>query len=454
MKKLSLLAALSLLIVVSPGEIAAQDTPQAKAVEPKSEQEKATPKFTFSKNYPASKIPDRVALTISGDPATTISVTWRTSKLSKPPFGEIARSTSGPEFQSKKQKVAASTQEMEFRFANSYYHTVTFKGLQPGTSYVYRVGSDEGHSEWNEFKTAEASDEPFSFVYFGDSQNNIKAMWSRVTRRSLRDMPNAAFFLHAGDLINGSENDNDWGEWFFAGGWINRSIPIVATPGNHEHGSLGLSRHWRTNFEFPLNGAKGLAETSYYFDYQGTRFVSLNTSREIEKQAAWLDRILTNNPSNWTILTGHHPFYSPARNRNNSKLRAVFEPVFKKHRIDLCLQGHDHAYSRSYQTRLTKELNTNQGGMHVIDGTVFAVSVSGPKMYASDKKKMMQRVAEGTQLYQLIRVEKDSIHYRALTASGELYDEFKLEKQDGHVKIVDLTPNSPERRLPQKEEKE
>lgn len=420
----------------------------------KPKDEPAEPKFSFSEFHKASLIPDRIALTMTEDPATSISVTWRTSKLDKEPVAEIALATGGPEFLNAITTAKVTTQKLEFRIADSYYHTATFTGLKPDTTYLYRVGSKNKTSEWNEFKTAKKSDDRFSFVYFGDAQNAIKAMWSRVSRRGLRDMPNASFFLHAGDLVNTADSDSEWGEWFYAGGWINRSIPIVATPGNHEYGSNGLSRHWRPNFEFPLNGPKGLEETAYYFDYQGTRFISLNSSREIEKQIEWLDKVLTGNKSNWTILTSHHPFYSPAASRDNPKMRELFAPLFEKHRIDLCLQGHDHSYTRTFQTKLAKTYEESPGARHVLNGTVFAVSVSGPKMYQAKKRNVMQRVAEGTQLYQLVTVEKNRIHYQAKTAAGELYDEFELHRNGEKVEIKDMTPKTPERRFPKEEKKE
>ena len=407
----------------------------------------AKKEFNHSKYYPPSQIPDRIALTLSGDPATSISVVWRSSKLQAEPRVEYAVATSGTEFVNATSTTIVTTEKLDFRIVDSYYHTATLSGLLPNTQYLYRVGDGSKFSEWSEFKTAKANDESFSFVYFGDAQNAIKASCSRVVRRGLRDLPNASFFLHAGDLINSSNSDTEWGEWFYAAGWINRSIPIVAIPGNHEYGKGGLSRHWKPGFEFPKNGPEGMQDSVYYFDYQGARFIALDTNREIEKQAKWLDVVLENNKSNWTILTGHHPFYSPAKKRNNPKLRELFEPVFKKHRIDLCLQGHDHSYSRTFQTELKKDIDASIAAKHVNNGTVFAVSVSGPKMYTVDKKTVMQRVAEGTQLYQLITVEKNKISYKALTATGELYDAFELNREGENVTIVDQTPSTPERRF-------
>ncbi|MDN3596949.1 fibronectin type III domain-containing protein [Zunongwangia endophytica] len=64
----------------------------------------------------------------------------------------------------------------------------------PNTTYVYRVGNGEKNddywSEWFQIKTAKTgSEEPFSFIYFGDAQNNIKSLWSRVIRSSYRKFP-------------------------------------------------------------------------------------------------------------------------------------------------------------------------------------------------------------------------------------------------------------------------
>jgi hypothetical protein len=114
-------------------------------------------------------------------------------------------------------------------------------------------------------------------------------------------------------------------------------------------------------------------------------------------------------------------------------------PVIRRHRVDLVLQGHDHTYARS-------NLPTGVSGPDRPGGTVFVVSVSGPKMYNLERKDWMQRVAEDTQLYQLIRVEESRIYYEARTALGTLYDAFELRRNGGGNRLIDLTPSdAPER---------
>ncbi len=64
-------------------------------------------------------------------------------------------------------------------------------------------------------------------------------------------------------------------------------------------------------------------------------------------------------------------------------------------------------------------------------GTVYVVSVSGPKMYNINRRPFMKRVAEDTQLYQVISIADDKLRFEARTAVGQLYDAFELVKRDG-----------------------
>ena len=79
-------------------------------------------------------------------------------------------------------------------------------------------------------------------------------------------------------------------------------------------------------------------------------------------------------------------------------------------------------------------------------GTVYVVSVSGPKMYNLSPSTIMKRVAEDTQLYQVIRIDGDRLYYESRTAIGDLYDGFVLEKQPGQPnRMTEVSPEVPER---------
>jgi hypothetical protein len=403
--------------------------------------------------------PDRVLLTLNGDPARQMAVTWRTDE----PTSGVAQYTvakDGPHLEKGANTVTATVSDAieTTPGERAYYQTVTLSNLKPSTKYAYRVGDGKQHwSEWNHFDTASDKRDPFSFIYVGDAQVNVLSLWARVIRDAFRAQADARFILHAGDLINSANNDDQWAEWFEAAGWINRVIPVLAVPGNHEHyvpkGSKDrqLSHLWRPQFEFPKNGLPTHRDTNYFIDYQGVRIVAMNSSKDHDEQGVWLDKVLSDNPNRWTILTFHHPVYSAAVRRDNPELREAWLGVIEKHKVDLVLQGHDHTYGRSQQIKSGEQVKgevAQQG-----EGSVYVVSVSGPKMYdlTETNDDLMARVAEDTQLYQLIHIDGDTLKYEAYTAAGSLYDAFHLKKlSNGRSKLENRIPARDENRRAKK----
>ena len=399
----------------------------------------------------ATNLPDRIILTWTDDPATTIDVTWRTATSVTGTVVEYAKSDELLGDLRRKlqcQEVVGKQSDFETDRETYAVHSTHLADLEPSTVYAYRVGDGaESWSEWFQFRTASDKAEPFSFVYFGDAQNDVRSWWSRVIREAHSEAPRAAFMLHAGDLINQSERDEEWGEWFGAGGWLNAMVPSVATPGNHEYprswGFKKLTPHWRQHFAFPLNGPEGLEESAYWFDYQGVRFISLNSNEKLEKQAKWLSSVLEDHPTDgWKIVTYHHPAYAGAMSRDKEDIRNTWKPLFEKYKIDLALQGHDHVYTR---TGLGGPQNVPSGVNTKSGHTLYVVSVSGPKMYPLGVKWEVERKASGVQLYQIIHVDGKSLKYESRRPSGKLYDAFTLEKQsDGSNILTNEIPETPE----------
>ncbi len=390
--------------------------------------------------------PDRICLTWRSDPATTQAVSWRTAADADSGFAEIARADASPRFEKLAQRLPSVSQILRADSGPARFHEVEFDGLEPATLYAYRVGDGRSTwSEWFHFRTASHQAEPFTFIYFGDAQNSILSLWSRAIRSAFSDAPRARLMLHAGDLVNSAESDREWGEWFDAGSFIHAMVPAIPVPGNHEYATVDdtrrLSHHWRPTFALPLNGPAGLEESVYWLDVQDVRFVVLNSNEQLRKQAQWLDGVLQANPNRWTVVTHHHPLFSSAKGRDNQALRELFKPRYDRYGVDLVLQGHDHSYARG------RNLPTG-AAVRDSSGTMYVVSVSGPKMYQLTEDRWMARGAENTQLYQLITIDTDTLRYRAVTVTGELYDAFELHKQaDGPNRLVDRVPATPERRF-------
>lgn len=399
--------------------------------------------------YIPMQVPDRINLTVTKDPSTSAAVTWRTSAEVKEAFAEIVRADANPRSVNKAERFTARTEilitndgghkEQTWKGVTAAYHSIVFYNLDPNTVYSYRVGSGALWSEWFQFKTTSDQNDKFSFLYFGDAQTGMRSMWSKVIRQAYAQSPNAKLMLHAGDLINRSTRDEEWGEWFEAGSFIHATVRNMPSPGNHEYGrgdeAEDISPFWRAQFTLPENGPKGLEESAYYTDIQGVRFISLDSypvedlERYIKCQVVWLDSLLSYNPNKWTCVVFHHPIFSVKATRDNKRMREAFKPLFDKYKVDLVLQGHDHAYTRGM-----KNIPMEEGE----SGTMYVVSVSGPKMSDSrmEKKQWMDKLEVYTQLFHVITIDGDELQYRAYTSVGDLADGFDLMKRPGEVNQV------------------
>lgn len=388
--------------------------------------------------YRPTVMPDRIVLTWAGDPATSQAVTWRTDTSVKTAVAQIALANPDPTFKGK--DVPATTSELANKLWPANYHSAEFADLKPDTLYSYRVGDGKNWSEWLQFRSASSKPEPFSFVYFGDVQNGIRSHWARVVREAFSSAPRAKFMAFGGDLVTDGSSDVLWGELFGASSWICGMVPMLPTPGNHEYRHDGKSsplvtQHWRAQFTLPTNGPKELEEYAFYTDIQGLRMISVASNEKTQEQTAWLEKVLSDNPNKWTIIMFHHPIYSPAVGRDNPKLRALWKPLFDKHKVDLVLNGHDHTYGRT--------------GLQ--GPTVYLTSMSGIKMYELNKQPWMRRAADNTQLFQVISIDGDKLSVETRTSNGELYDAFELTKQSGKVnKLSDKIPAVRERVKPAK----
>jgi Purple acid Phosphatase, N-terminal domain/Calcineurin-like phosphoesterase len=371
---------------------------------------------------------DHIILTWAGNPATTQAVTWRSHVDDPKPVAEIAPAKASPNFVKNARKVMAVTSPVKINGNFIYYHSVNFTGLNPNTLYAYRVGNGDIWSEWFQFRTAGVGIQPFTFLYLGDAQNNISSLWSRTIRAAVLYSPGARFMIHSGDLVHHKNDAREWDEWFNAGDWIFASLPSLPATGNHEYkkksgGRRTLSRFWQPQFMLPENNIPGLEETYYHLDYQGTRFVVLNSNKNIELQARWLEGVLGSNPNLWTVVVNHHPVYSSVRGRDNKTVRRLWQPLFQKYKVDLVLQGHDHVYSRGH-------------GPGRETGPVYVTSVSGPKMYKLSRAEWMDRAGGNMQLFQVISISRTVLNFKSITVTGEVYDAFDLVKEDGNSSIL------------------
>ena len=384
-------------------------------------------------NYSPGKYPDRIIMGWKEDPGTSRTITWWTDTSLTQAHVQWLVSDASSNLAEKANTLKASTLLAVAEGTTAHFHNVNLTHLDPSTTYVYRVGSEPFWSEWFQFQTADHEAPGFGFIYLGDAQNDMRSLWARTIRQAYAQYPAAQFILHAGDLVDHSDNNKEWGEWFEAGDWIFASIPQVLVPGNHEYvrsqtsgDSQRLSEFWRYSFTLPENGPAGSKETAYYFDYKNVRFIVLDSRNMLisdahsKKQADWLNAVLADNPNQWTIVSHHHPIYSARGNRTGYSIAKYLQPLYDQYKVDLVLQGHHHSFARG---RKPEEVNRAKH-----EGPVYYVSNSGPKMYDTNFADWMERVATDVQLYHIVKVKQERLSVETYLVNGELYDKIELTK--------------------------
>ncbi|WP_328815587.1 metallophosphoesterase family protein [Nonomuraea cypriaca] len=408
----------------------------------------APPVYPAAEVHKPSPIPDRMILIPTATPATGQRVSWRAEATADTAQAQILEApralgqvAPAPGAVATVPAIASTPVNTTLGYASTY-HTVEFTGLKPNTRYTYRVGDGTNWSAWTDFTTAADGFEPFSFIYYGDAQNYIDSAVPRVFRQAFADRPQAKAIVNAGDLIDSANSEEQWGQWFKAGGFIDGQVNNISIPGNHEY-SGGLSTFWRPQFPYPDNGPGDaeLKQTVYTLDYQGVRFIGLDSNVQsnaalMAAQTTWLEGLLKDNPNKWTVVTFHHPVYSTTGTRNNPNVRAQWAPLLEKYGVDLVLQGHDHSYGRGNQVAARKSATVH-------NGVAYVVSVSGGKMYAlnggenwTGNGAEVRSSSQNTQLYQLIDVADDTITFEARYANGEHHDGFTIRKNDKGERTV------------------
>jgi len=406
--------------------------------------------------YAARNLPDRIVLSAGADPAREMAVAWRTDVAQGDALAEIAPAIDGPSIAARAKPVSGVTTPITTDNGEARYHQARFTGLDPDRAYVYRVKGSAGWSEWLQFRTASADPKPFTFIYLGDTQNNILPIASRVIRQSFHATASPALVVHAGDLVAQRDDlvhDDEWGEWNQAGSYNYAIVPQLPATGNHEYvervlpdGSerYELGQHWAMQFALPANGAPGAERTTYFVDYQGVRFIILDGTSAlnlgtIAAQTKWLDATLASSKAKWNVVMFHQPIYTCARPQDSAELKAAWKPVFDARKVDLVLQGHDHCYSR-LTADAGKAASAKLRADGKVQGPVYLVSVTGSKMYALNDRAGTQpdRVAEDTELYQTLHVDGDTLAYRSFTATGAIYDGFDLARGPDGNKLTDI----------------
>jgi hypothetical protein len=218
-----------------------------------------------------------------------------------------------------------------------------------------------------------------------------------------------------------------------------------------------LTGLWRPQFALPLvpELPEPLQETVYAVRYGDALIVVLDTmaDRYFDAQAAWLDKVLAASDAPWKIVAMHHPMFEllerniPGLVETGPERRALFLPVLVRHGVDLVLQGHDHSYGRGATYSPPRRPNRQALGDLAI---VFVTTSSGAKMYDAaemgweafgEHRAVLQRTAENTPFFQVISIDGAALTFETRTATGSIYDAFRIDKSRNAPNRITELPN-------------
>jgi len=381
----------------------------------------------------ADPFPERIVLNLTQTPHLSQAVTWRSRENGQAPAAQIVPVSHLLEAEFHVVTVKADTCQVKIDDQrDAFHHSVVFESLLPDTEYAYRVGDDPYWSEWSRFNTASGGKDPFRFVFFGDVQKEVAALGSQLFRTAVLVVPDAAFWLFAGDMMDNGPDDREWADFFDAVSWMPKTFPLVPVPGNHEYpdpriiprNERRITPLWRPHFTLPDNGPPGLEETVYSLSYQGVCLIVLNGNEQMDVQAEWLETVLSRNTATWIIVAVHQPVYPISTRRHITTFQDVLVPIFDRFAVDLVLQGHDHGYAR------TRALKNHQPVTGTEKGTVYIISNSGPKFYpVSDRyDHLMARTGSKEMLFHTIEVDENTLRFTAFDLMRQPVDEVVIHK--------------------------
>jgi acid phosphatase type 7 len=259
-------------------------------------------------------------------------------------------------------------------------HVVTLTGLTANTRYYYSIGSTiqtlQGDAN-NYFKTMPVvgSTQKIRILAMGDmgthstQQVNVRNAWQTFNGTNYTDA-----WILLGDNAYNTGSDSEYQANFFNiyQGSMTKNHVLWPAPGNHDYANSSSRQAdhaipYYSIFTLPSNGqAGGVAsstEAYYSYNYGNIHFVALDSygwetgnTRLYDtagKQALWLKKDLAANTQQWTVVYFHHPPYTKGSHNSDTEtdlinMRQRIVPILERYKVDLVLNGHSHAYERSF----------------------------------------------------------------------------------------------------------
>ena len=246
-------------------------------------------------------------------------------------------------------------------------HRCIIRDLEPGL-YEYQVGTEGCVSDNYSFEIKEFNEENgMRILWTTDQQAWSKReydVWQMCARflnekQQNLDVP-FDFHLNTGDISQNANRKFEWSYYYDYAKDITRNMPHVITCGNNDL----IDKKYSDAFNYYITAENQKWNSVYAFDLGFVHFVCLNSNEDqtfggpgkefedtnafLEAQAQWLDEHLTEVEARevqprWVIVFAHLSAFTVARVK---RLQRWVAPI-EKHKVDMFLCGHNHAWSVS-----------------------------------------------------------------------------------------------------------
>ena len=276
------------------------------------------------------------------------------------------------------------------------FHAI-IRDLTPETKYYYKVGNAvNGYSAISSFiaPADPAGNKPFAFVVSPDTQGYSESTYANTG--TLYDYikaneTDAAFLLHNGDVVEDASFSDHWQYFFDAAQNLLNTLPIMATPGNHDGASYDQNfvqynaRFNYSSLKQPSGLSPAAAGTVYSFEYGDALFIILNSnvsSADNDIQFNFMADEAEASAKAWKIVNIHASPYDPGS--SHYQVNNASGKKFTDAGIDLVLSGHEHAYARSTLKTTSSAAGTGsiekakfgEAPTYVIGGSVYNYAYS------------------------------------------------------------------------------
>lgn len=247
------------------------------------------------------------------------------------------------------------------------------------------------------------------FIVIGDTGtgSDKQLELSRIMQRYRQVFP-YEFVLMMGDNMYGSEKAVDYKEKFenIYKPLLDQQVKFYAALGNHDESNQRFYTY------FNMEG-----QEYYRFKRGNVSFYALNSNYMDKRQVDWLNEKLATDTSAWKIAFFHHPPYSSGgKHGSDTKLRAIVEPIFMRHGVNVVFAGHEHFYERIKPQK----------------NIYYFISGSGGKLRRGDVRKgspLTERAYDRDLSFMLIEIVDDRLHFQVVSRTGETVDEGVLANQ-------------------------